>query len=197
MSRPHPTPAEPLRLWERRGLWLLLLLIVAFSGLVLYRSAYLSRRMGDLGVYLRAAWAVRSGADAYAVTDNNNWHYCYPPLLAILITPFADPPAGAAWDGAALPFPATVLVWYALSLICLALGVHALAAALEAAVFPDGPTVRFSRRWWWFRMASVLLCVVPIGHTLMRGQVNLFVLALLCGTLAALAHGRRLLAGVC
>jgi hypothetical protein len=197
MSSQDSVRDEPLRPWERRGLVLLLVVIVVFGGLVLYRSAFLSRRMGDLGVYLRTAWAVRSGADLYSVTDNNGWHYCYPPLSAILCTPLADPPPGVAWDGAALPYPASVLVWYVLNLACLAFAVHALASALETAVFRDRPPVRFGRRWWWFRLTPVLFCLIPIGHTLMRGQVNLFVLALLCCGLAAMIRGRRLLGGLC
>jgi hypothetical protein len=40
------------------------------------------------------------------------------------------------------------------------------------------------------------VCLVPIGHTLMRGQVNLLLLALLCAALAALLRGRRLQAGL-
>ena len=50
--------------------------------------------MTDLQVYLRAAWAVRSGADLYTIIDDNQWHYHYPALFAILMTPLADPPAG-------------------------------------------------------------------------------------------------------
>ena len=37
--------------------------------------------MTDLHVYLRAAWAVRAGADIYDVVDDNRWHYQYPPSL--------------------------------------------------------------------------------------------------------------------
>ena len=40
----------------------LLAALVLFGGLVEFRSALLTRRMTDLDVYLRAAWAVRSGA---------------------------------------------------------------------------------------------------------------------------------------
>ncbi len=53
----------PLRLWERGLVVLLLLVTVAFGVVVEYRTAFLKRRMGDLGCYLRAAWAVRTGAD--------------------------------------------------------------------------------------------------------------------------------------
>ena len=46
-------------------------------------------------------------------------------------------------------------------------------------------------------LIPVLACLVPIGHSLMRGQTNLLVLALLCGTLAAAFRRRSLLAGLC
>jgi len=67
---------------------------LAFGVLVEYRSVYLRRRMTDLNCYLRASWAVRQGgADLYHVFDDNGWHYNYPPLFAILLTPLADPPS--------------------------------------------------------------------------------------------------------
>jgi alpha-1,2-mannosyltransferase len=183
--------SSSLSRWERCGLVLFLALIVAFGVLVELRSAFLSRRMGDLDVFLRTAWAVRAGEDIYKVTDDNRYHYHYPPLFAILLTPLADPPAGAdhAWM---LPYPITVAIWYIVSIVCLALAVHWLASALEA-TSPD-PAVqcqpRGCRRWWALRLLPVLVCLPPIGHTLMRGQVNLLLLMLLCGLAAAVVRGR-------
>src|SRR5437868_14855724 len=89
----NPAVFAPLRAWEKTCVALLLASAVAFGGFVEYRSAFLSRRMGDLGCYLRAAWAVRAGLDMYGLTEDNGWHYNYPPLYAILLTPLADPPA--------------------------------------------------------------------------------------------------------
>ena len=175
--------------WERNGLILLLVVMIAFGGLVELRSAFLSRRMGDLGVFLRTAWAVRAGDDIYQVSDDNHFHYHYPPLFAIILTPLADPPAGAdhSWM---LPYPVTVAVWYVLSVVCLFLAVHWLASALEE-TSPD-PAVRNQprgcRRWWALRLVPVLVCLPPIGHTLMRGQVNLLLLLLLCGLAAAMVR---------
>src|SRR5712692_9062070 len=99
---PSTAVHAPLHRWERWAVGLLLFAIVAFGVLVEVRSAGFlhdaeghERRMGDLGCYLRAAWAVRTEGNPYDVVDNNLWHYNYPPLYAILMAPFADPPSGA------------------------------------------------------------------------------------------------------
>jgi alpha-1,2-mannosyltransferase len=169
----------------------LFLVALAFAALVEKRSAFMQRRMTDAGVYFRAAWAVRSGDDLYAVEDDNNWHYNYPPLLAILMLPLADAPAGVARDGM-LPYPVSVAIWLALNLLSAAVAVHWLARGIEEN--SDDPAVRGtprgSRAWWGRRMLPALFCLPPIAHTLMRGQVNLLVLVILAGMLRSLA-GRR------
>jgi len=197
IERTSPLPSSALTPFERYGLVLLLVVLVGFGALVELRSAFLSRRMGDLGVFLRTAWAVRAGEDLYKVSDDNRFHYHYPPLFAILMTPLADPPAGAnrSWT---LPYSVTVAVCYILSVLCLVFAVHWLANALEQSS-PD-PAVRTQppgcRRWWALRVVPVLACLPPIGHTLMRGQVNLLVLLLLCGLAAAVIRGRRWQSGL-
>lgn len=184
--------------WERLGLWLLLATFVLFGLVVEMRSALLRRRMGDLGVYLRAAWAVRQGgAQLYTVTCNSGWHYIYPPLLAVLLMPMADPPARQVQPWA-LPYAASVAVWYVFSLLCLVIALHVLASALEEKS-PD-PAVRQQprgcRRWWGLRVWPLLACLPPIGGSLVRGQVTLLLLALVCCYLAATLRGRRLTAGL-
>ncbi len=183
---------------EKLGLVLLLIVALAFGGLVVKRAAFMKRRMTDVDCYLRAAWAVRTGQDPYEILDPNDWHYNYPPLFAILMTPLADPPPGADRTGM-LPFSVSVAIWYVVSLGCLGLGVHWLAGAIEEH-WPSRqvrPQPRFCRRWWALRIIPILACLLPIGHTLMRGQVNLLLLALLCGMASATLRGRSLLAGGC
>src|SRR5438105_14052376 len=121
-----------LTAWQRCGLALGIATVVCFGGLVELRSAYLQRRMGDLGVFLRTAWAVRTGHDIYTVTDDNGYHYHYPPLFAILLAPLADPPPGAERSWTA-PYTVAVAIWYVFSLLCLVVAVHWLARALEQA----------------------------------------------------------------
>lgn len=188
---------EDLSRRERWGLFAFLALLLIFGLVVEKRSAFMQRRMTDLGVYLRVAWAVRAGEDVYDVIDNNGWHYQYPPLFAILLTPFADPPPGADATGF-VPYPISVALWYVFSLACLAAAVHLLASALEdrSAAALGGLPPRGCRRWWALRLVPVLACLPPIGHTLMRGQVNLLLLALLCAMSAAFIRGRSWRAGL-
>jgi hypothetical protein len=181
---------------EKNCLVLLLLLTVAFGGLVVKRAAFMQRRMTDVDCYLRAAWAVRTGQDLYEVEDTNEWHYNYPPLFAILMTPLANPPPGADRTGM-LPFSVSVLIWYGLSLVFLVLAVNWLASAIEKNSRWLQNQPRFGRSWWGLRLIPVLVCLLPVGHTLMRGQVNLLLLALLCGMAAATIAGRNQWAGWC
>lgn len=189
--------ASPLSRWERGGLVLLLVVVVFFGGIVELRSAFLKRPMTDLQVFLRAAWAVRTGNDIYTITDVNDWHYHYPPLFAILMVPLADAPAGIerTWM---VPFAVTAGLWYLVSVTCLAWGVHTLARALEATALAPvfGDTPPRSRRWWALRILPVLACLSQIGGTLARGQVTLLLLALLCGMIAAAIRGHSFKAGL-
>jgi hypothetical protein len=194
----------PLGRGERFALAVFFVVLAVFGVIVEHRSAFQHTRKGDLNVFLRAGWAVRSGADPYAVTDDNGFHYHYPPLLAILAAPLADPPAGVDRTGM-IPYSVSAAVCYLLNLLFLAFAVHYLARALErttegTSVSPSG-RLRFdwpvgSRGWWALRMTPILACVIPIGHTLSRGQVNMLLLALFAGFLADLLYGRRFRAGL-
>jgi hypothetical protein len=183
---------------QRYGLVALCLGFLVLGLLTEMRSAFLKRHMTDLQVYLRAAWAVRTGHDFYSVTDDNEWHYHYPPLFAILLTPFADAPAGEEPFTAPIPFAATVALWYLFSLACLAVSVHWLAGALEESWARTGGP-RYgpgSRPWWALRLLPILSCLPAIAGTLARGQVNLLLLLLLCGMLRSALRGRRSAAGL-
>jgi alpha-1,2-mannosyltransferase len=161
--------------------------------MVEYRSALLTRRMGDLDVFLRAAWAVRNDADIYAITSDNDWHYLYPPLYAILMTPLADPPKNVVPTGY-VPYKYSVAICFLISLLSLFIGVHTLASAMEDRVFTAGQPA-YCRRWWLLRILPVVICFLPIGHTLMRGQVNVIVLAMLCAATAGWIRGQSVRAG--
>lgn len=177
--------------WERIGLWLLVLAFLAQGANVVNRSVFLERRFTDLGIYLRAAWAARAGHDIYSVTDNG-CHYVYPPVLAILLTPFAEPPP-AQIGQPHVPFLTSVIVWYAFSVICGLWGIHLLATALEC----TSDKSRYSRRWWALRFIPLLVCLPPFFGTLVHGQVNLLMLLLVCGSMAACLREKSFVAGLC
>jgi hypothetical protein len=182
-------PWTGLARWQRVAVVFLAVLLLGFGGVVEMRSAFLKHRWTDLGVYLRAAWAVRTGEDPYRVTDKD-LHYHYPPLFAILLTPLAEPPPGADRAGT-VPFAVSVGLWYAFSVLCLALVVHRLANALES---PEStahlPPRDRATRWWALRLYPWLACAPAIFFTLALGQVTLLLLLLLGGMATALLRGR-------
>lgn len=186
------TSSDRLNRLDKVALGAFFAVVVAFGGVVELRGAFLSRPMTDVQVYFRAAWAVRTGADPLTTPDDNNWHYCYPPLLAIALAPLADAPPGQDRAGL-VPYAVSVGVWYCLSVLALAWAVHVLAGALEG--WSAAPVPKYGRRWWRLRIFPVLACLPPVGLTLVRGQVNLMILALLCASLAAFLRGRGARAG--
>lgn len=205
---------------------LLLVLMVGFGALTIYRTACLSRKMGDLNVYLRAGWAIRAGVSPYDIVCDNHWHYVYPPPYAILMAPLGDPPqrdaattaarilgtvasptgigpleasVGAATSANPLPpdtlsytvpFVVSSGLFYLLNLVAALVGVHLLASALERGQPRD------DERWWALRLAPMYICLIPLAHTLMRGQVNTLVLFLVCGLIAGLIVGHAFRAGL-
>ena len=66
------TATKPLSRFGKGLVALFFIFLVAFGAHVEQRSAFLTRRMGDLDVFLRAAWAVRNDADLYAITSDND-----------------------------------------------------------------------------------------------------------------------------
>src|SRR5262245_9158238 len=106
--------AVSLRRIDRLVLIAIAILVLAFGARVVQASAFFEPRRTDFEVYARAGWAVRSDEDLYTVTDSHGWHYCYPPLFAILMTPLADPPPGAG-RATCLPFAVSVGIWYLVS----------------------------------------------------------------------------------
>src|SRR5438552_15879180 len=76
---------------ERWGLVVAASAVLAFGALIERRTALRRVPMTDLGVFACAASAARNGDDFYAITDWHGWHYHYPPMLAILFRPLAQP----------------------------------------------------------------------------------------------------------
>jgi hypothetical protein len=195
---PVDQATRPLSRSERLLLWAFVGIILAFGFLVEYRSIGLVRRMSDLTVFIRAGWAVRTGADIYQVSDERNgWYYVYPPLFAIFMAPLAEAPPGGDQSGL-IDYPYSVAIWYFFSIGVLFWGVHHLASAVQKT--SDDPNVRNQpdgcRRWWALRAWPVFACLIPIGATLSHGQTNLLILAMLCAMFAAVLQKKSFVAGL-
>ncbi len=189
--------SEPLSKLHVTGLSLLLVVVIVFGAMVEFRGALTKVRMTDIGPYLRAAWAVRTGGDIYKITDDHRWHFVYPPTFAILMTPLADPPHGEDRTGY-LPYAASVGIWYIITMALGAAGIAILARAVEDPFrnLAAGRGRRFSQRWWALRVVPLLILLPAIGRCQMRGQVGLLVVFLLCCAATSILRGRRLRAGL-
>ena len=191
------TSSEPLSKLHVIGLSLLLVTVILFGASVEFRSAFLKKRRTDIGLYLRAAWSVRTGCDMYKITDDRGWHYVYPPLFAILMTPLADPPHGEDRTGY-LPYEATVGLWYIITMAFGVAGIGILARTVEDPLrnLAAGRGRRFSRRWWALRTWPLLILLPAIGDSQSHGQVNLLIVFFLCCVAASILKGRRFRAGL-
>ena len=179
------------------GLWILLAVFILFGAIVEMRGALLKTRRTDIGPYLRAAWSVRTGGDMYNITDDRGWHYVYPPLFAVLMTPLADPPQGQDRTGY-LPYGASVAIWYFFTLAIGIAGIAILARAVEdpSKNLAAGRGRRFSQLWWTLRVAPMLILLPAIGWSQSRGQVGLLIGFFLCCVVASILKGRRFRAGL-
>jgi len=131
------------------------------------------RHRTDLTVYLAASGALVHGGNPYEARNPRGYRYVYPPLLAILMMPFADwNPANAA------------LVFFAVSVAALALSIRALARV-------RAPPVGMRAA-----LAGALLCLPFLHQSFERGQVTILLLGLQVGALAMLLRKRPLAAGV-
>jgi hypothetical protein len=191
------TSAEPLSKLHVIGLTLLLVVVILFGAMVEFRGALTKTHMTDIGPYLRAAWSVRTGGDMYKITDDRGFHYVYPPVFAILMTPLADPPHGEDRKGY-LPYEASVGIWYVITMALGLAGIAILARTVEDPFrnLAAGRGRRFSQRWWALRTAPMLILLPAIGRSQMRGQVGLLIVFFLCCVAASILKGRRFRAGL-
>jgi len=199
------SPEEPVN-WPTRlaalaavALFLGCFVIVLQGGVIqggILQSEAPTERTGDLGVYLRAAWAAGAGEDIYEATDSHGWHYLYPPLLASLLVPFADPPesAGAAARAGAISYGVSLGLWYWLGVGCLLVSVNMIASAL-ARVGRSAIPARFSQGWWNLRLLPLLIVLPFALDGLRRGQATAVILLCLAGCSTAILHGRSFRAG--
>jgi alpha-1,2-mannosyltransferase len=192
-------PTAPLDRWSRLGLLVLAGFFLLFFAITLYRQAFANIRKGDLDVFFRAGWAARVGADLYKVTDHHGWHYHYPPLLAGLMIPLADPPPDASMSEKTytLPFWASASIWYWLNVLFVVAGLHIFASALEADRAASGapPAPPYSQAWWALRVWPLLLTLFPLGDALGSGQLTALLLFAISCAVATMLRGRKAIAG--
>ncbi len=198
--------AVVLRRWRfpaERCDWPTRLVIVAIAGTflgyfaIVLHGAGPGRPTSDLGVYLRAAWAARQGESLYAVADSRGWHYIYPPLLASLLVPLANPPEGTPAEAraAAVPYRLSVSLWYWFCVACVLATAHVVASGLERWQTGEAPPPLFSQGWWNLRLLPLLIVLFFVLDDLRRGQPTAIILLCLAGSAVSILRGRSLRAG--
>jgi hypothetical protein len=117
----------------------------------------------DFTVFTEAGAAFFDGRDPYEVHNPRGWHYLYPPLFAILVSPLA-----------AFDTQSQVLVWYFLNCVM------ASACFLEARRIWKRLSIelepRFARRLAW---CGLLVAILPTLDCMQAGQLGIAILLLL------------------
>ncbi|HEV2693345.1 MAG TPA: glycosyltransferase family 87 protein [Verrucomicrobiae bacterium] len=215
-----------LRRHERISLIITLCALIAFGFLQERRTALRHAPMTDLGVFCIASGAIWSGENPYAISDWHGWHYQYPPALAILFLPLAEPvpqqppalPPGTLKTAANTPwgyaidgknyygfhaenthFFFVVAAWYVISLLGILLSAHALACALESRKLRSPPPedAYARRRWWWRRLLPLAVCAGSLATDLSRGQADILMLTAIALGLYLLTANAKFKAGLC
>jgi hypothetical protein len=202
-------------------------LLIAFGVNLERRTALRHAPMTDLGVFAIASEAVWSGENPYTITDWHGWHYQYPPTLAILFLPLAEPlpkippslapgekrtAANTPWgyevagrsgyyglDDQNRRFFWIVAIWYLLSVLFVVFSAHALACALEGSDFKSSPPEEKTgrRRWWLLRLLPLLVCAGSLGTEFSRGQMGVLMLAAIALGIYLAVSKRDFKAGLC
>src|SRR5262249_7072596 len=115
-------------------------------------------------VFTIAGAAFFDGRDPYEISNPQGWHYAYPPLFALAVSPLSR-----------LGFRGPVGAWYAISvalLLLCGLGGPGIARAVRAAgPWPaSAPIPRF------IVLAAIISTLLPASDTLQRGQVAMALL---------------------
>lgn len=184
IARPTSPVSSRSRRW-RLGRLVITLGCLGVLGLQVYQllraqACYSNQACNvDYHQFYDAALAIRHGADPYlpalAAQGTTQSTYVYPPLFALLLTPFT-----------ALSLPRALALWDGLNVAFLAAAIYALlraAGARPALVLVALFTV----------VASLL---GPVRSTLHWGQADLFILCCLCTALLARSKNRPELAGL-
>lgn len=131
----------------------------------------------DLTVYLAAAQALKTGQDIYETRNVRGWPYLYPPLAALIFVPLAD-----------LPREQAAFNWFLVSLGCIAGSTAVLRTTLLRIDRQNANRAC---------LVGLLPVLIPMLHTLQRGQINALPLLSVCLALWAIAQRRDVLSGIC
>jgi hypothetical protein len=125
----------------------------------------------DFTVYTAAATAVAEGRSPYDAANASGWGYIYPPLFAILVSPFRDlAPTSQAWS------------WFLVTMAA-ALGSYRETVRLvtwaDEVAWPRAPGPATPRVPGWLALTSVATIFSPGIATMKWGQVGILLLYLL------------------
>jgi len=177
--------------WLAAGFVVVLTLL--FFPWVMWKAVALGQ--GDAQVYFRAGWAIWTSHPLYEIPDRHGWTYQYPPTFALFMGPFADPPPGHGQPPWALPYAASVAVWYFVSAACLLLCLHLWATALERHR-PFQTSDGISHGSWALRLGPLLALLPFTGTALARGQMAPVMLLLMVAFLVLYVGKRPVLASL-
>jgi hypothetical protein len=177
------------------GILLILGLDVGVGISTFYRGVMSPKQRTDLTVFLIAGKTVAEGrADRiYEVTNVRDWHYVYPPLLAILLSPVSKWPVGA-----------TVPIAYLLSLACLAGTIvlsrrfpeNARPAETGHQGYASMPESLGCRPEPWQIALAMFFCLPMLLNTLTRGQFGIISLFFMASVFYAYTKQKKILAGL-
>ena len=129
----------------------------------------LKKHRTDITVYTTAGAAFFEGRDPYEVTNPRGWHYLYPPLFALLISPLHYLPT--QWQAG---------VWFAFSAaMCFGCFFECRRIARFVHSDQDLKAGRATKIPEWIGLAAFLAVLLPTLNCLQRGQVGVVVLYLL------------------
>jgi hypothetical protein len=165
-SSPIPLPAEP----SRRGVFVAVLLLL-FAGVSIHYSVKAVQHRSAFVRWQSQVLAMDEGTDIA-----KEFNYPNPPVMAVLLLPLAS-----------LPPLAGALGWFYLKVALTLLAIHWTFRLVET---PGRPFPAVAQA------LTVLLSLRPILGDLEHGNVNLFILFLVIGALAAFQSRRDVLGGV-
>ena len=219
---------HPWQFTRTEKIWLTVaaIVLIGFGALMERRTALRHEPMTDLSVFCIASGAVWSGQNPYSIPDWHGWHYQYPPALAIVFLPLAEPvplpvaalPPEKSRTAANTPygygiegknyyglhadnahFFFSVAAWYLFSVLGILFSANAIGCALEGKKLRSTPPEEINerRRWWWRRLLPLAVCAGSLGTDLSRGQADILMLTAIALGLFLTTTSKKFRAGLC